>query len=121
MLIDIYTREEINNIPFRETFETIESRLSESQHDAIVAEINRLMDEAGGEIVTAGWLPGPDWTGTPFEPIYRIAARRNEELAGKMFGLLVWHTIMLRPERWASGRFEKDGVELSSRTYFRID
>ena len=36
----------------------------------MVARIDELIDDAGAEIATAGWLPGSDWTGTPFQPIY---------------------------------------------------
>jgi hypothetical protein len=41
-------------------------------------------------------------------------------MAARMFGLLVWYVVMQRPERWASGRYEKNGKEIGSRMYFRI-
>lgn len=121
MLIDIFTNKEIRRIPFKDQFELLRKRLTPTEFDAMVVRINELIDETGGEIATAGWLPGNDWTGTPFEPIYIKAAQRNYDLSAKMFGQIVWYTIMKRPERWASGRFEKDGVDIGSRTYFRID
>jgi hypothetical protein len=121
MLIDIFTNKEIRRIPYREQFELARKRLTAAEFDAIIARINELIDKAGGEIATAGWLPGHDWTGTPFEPIYTKAAQRNYELSARLFGQIVWYTIMKRPERWASGRFEKDGVDIGSRTYFRIN
>jgi hypothetical protein len=86
----------------------------------MVDRINDLIDGAGGEIATAGWLPGSDWTGTPFWPIYERAARLDPERAGLFFGQLVWYTVMNRPEQWASGRYQKDGVDIGSRTYFRV-
>jgi hypothetical protein len=85
-----------------------------------MAEIDARIDAAGGEIATAGWLPGADWRGTPFWPIFTKAARRNEELAGKMFGLLVWCTVRARPEAWGSKRCEIDGEDIGSRTYFQL-
>jgi len=121
MLIDIFTDKEIRRVPFKEQFELLQRRLTATEFDTMVARINELIDETGGEIATAGWLPGSDWTGTPFEPIYTKAAARNYDLSAKMFGQMVWYTIMKRPERWASERFEKDGVDIGSRTYFRID
>jgi hypothetical protein len=33
---------------------------------------------------------------------------------------MVWEVFMERPEKWTSGRFEKDGEEIGSRTYFRV-
>ena len=119
MLIDI-SGKEIGHIPFRETFDPLKARLSQGQFKAVVAEIEQRIKDAGDEIVTSSWLPGKNWEGTPFQPIYEIAAKKNEKVAGKMFGLMVWYTIMKHPDRWGSGRFEKDGRELSGRTYFRI-
>lgn len=86
----------------------------------MVARIDELIDEAGGEIATAGWLPGSDWTGTPFEPIHAIAARQDFGRAAMFFGQLVWFAVMRRPERWGSGRYQVDGRDTSSRTYFRL-
>ena len=72
------------------------------------------------EIHTAGWMPGSDWTDTPFQPIYEKAAQQSFDAAARCFGLMVWEVMMERPERWTSGRFEKDGEPIGSRTYFRV-
>lgn len=87
----------------------------------MVDEVNTLIDAAGGEIATAGWLPGNDWSDSPFQLIYTKAARHNYDLSASFFGLLVWYTVMHRPERWGSGRYQKDGVDIGSRTYFRLN
>jgi len=86
----------------------------------MVARVNELIDESGAEIATAGWLPGSDWTGTPFEPIYTRAARHDFDRSAMFFGQLVWYTIMQRPEPWGSGRYQVDGKDIGSRTYFRL-
>jgi len=82
--------------------------------------IDELIDDAGGDIATAGWLPGSDWTGTAFEPIYTKAARGDFDRAAMFFGQLVRFAVMERPERWASGRYQLDGRDIGSRTYFRL-
>lgn len=120
MLVDIMTKKKICNVPFQKQFDTMRSRLSASEFQTIVDRINELIDDAGGEIATAGWLPGSDWTNTPFQPIYTKAARRNYEVSARFFGQIVWFAIMGRSETWASGRFEKNGVDIGSRTYFRV-
>ena len=120
MLIDIDSRKTITGMPHRDMFDRIRERLSPSEFECVVDEINERIDNAGGEIVTAGWLPGSDWSNTPFQCIYDTAAGRNQEVAGKMFGLMVWHTVMERPERWSFGRYEIDGREIGSLTYFRL-
>lgn len=86
----------------------------------MVDRINELIDKSGREIATAGWLPGSDWTGTPFETIYTIAAREDFQRSALFFGQLVWYAVMMRPERWGSGRYQVDGRDIGSRTYFRL-
>lgn len=120
MLIDIETGRTIEQVPFKHDFDVLRSRLSQSDFDAMVERINKLIDESGGEIATAGWLPGSDWTGTAFETIYTVAAREDFERSAKFFGQLVWYTVMHRPERWGSGRYQVDGRDIGSRTYFRL-
>lgn len=119
-LIDINSGRSIKSVPYSSDFKAYRRCLTTDEFKAIVAEINRLIDDAGAEIATAGWLPGADWTDTPFEPIYTKAAKMHQGLAGKIFGLMVWYTVMQRPERWASGKYQVDGRDIGSRTYFRI-
>lgn len=120
MLINIDTDRPIDYIPGKSDFERLKSRLSDAEFEAMVARINELIDESGGEIATAGWLPGSDWTDTPFQPIYEKAAREDFTRSAMFFGQLVWYAVMHRPERWASGRYEVDGRDIGSRTYFRL-
>ncbi len=120
MLIDIDSGKEITEIWRPGTFKLIRERLSPGDCSGIMDEINKRIDEAGGEIATAGWLPGPDWSNTPFQCIYDTAARKDRDLAAKMFGFMVQHTIMNRPERWGSGKYKIDDREIGSHTYFRL-
>ncbi|MCA9587129.1 MAG: hypothetical protein KC657_17495 [Myxococcales bacterium] len=72
--------------------------MTPEQFDAAVARINRLIDAGGAEIASAGWLPGNDWLGTPFDPLRSVAARYNEDVAARFIGLVVWYAVMNRPE-----------------------
>lgn len=121
MLIDIDSGRTKDLVPYAPQFEALRRRLTTPEFDAMVARINELIDESGAEIATAGWLPGSDWTGTPFEPIYTKAARGDFDRSAMFFGQLVWYTIMKRPEPWGSGRYHVDGRDIGSRTYFRIN
>jgi len=120
MLVDIDSGRAIDLIPYRAQFDALKKRLSNEEFEAMLARINELIDESGSEIATAGWLPGSDWTGTAFEPIYTKAAPGDFDRSAMFFGQLVWYTIMRRPERWGSGRYELDGKQIRSRTYFRL-
>ncbi len=121
MLIDIDKDKVIDWVPRQAEFEALRRRLSEAEFESMVARVNELIDESGSEIATAGWLPGSDWTGTPFEPIYTKAAREDFQQSAKFFGQVVWFTVMNRKERWGSGRYQVDGRDIGSRTYFRLN
>ena len=71
----------IEKIPSRDTFDLIKKRLSEDEFNEVVDGINERIDEASGKVATAGWLPGADWSNTPFWSRYKKAAMRNRDLA----------------------------------------
>ena len=89
------------------------------------AAYNRIHDELNArfsarEVDTSSWIPGSDWTGTVFQPIYQ-ACGGDQIAAGLFFGLLVWQVVMDRDDCWSFGRYEKSGVPIRGMTYFRID
>ncbi len=118
MLVDLMTGTTIISVPYAHEYQTFLSRMTAVEIHAIEDALNAKID--ADRIHTAGWMPGSDWTGTPFQAIYEKAARRSFEAAARCFGLIVWDVFMKRPEKWTSGRFEKDGEQIGSRTYFRI-
>lgn len=121
MLIDIDTNKPITKMPFAKEFAALRGKLTTAEFEGAIARINELVESHGkGDIATAGWLPGRDWRGTPFWPIY--AKFPDEQHAAKLFGLLVWYVFMERrpSERWGSGRYERNGRDIGSRTYFRL-
>lgn len=119
MLFDIPSEKPITRLPHAREFLAWTSRLTQTQFDAILDELDRKIDT--GEIHTAGWMPGKVWTGTPFQAIYEDACNEQDNLAGMCFGQFVFLAMMDRSEAWACGRYEKDGLPIQSLTYFRID
>lgn len=117
MLIDMMTGKRITKMPYAAEYKRYMSALTPQEIAEIKGHLNSMIE--GTEIQTAGWMPGRDWTGTVFEPIYFKAANQSYEGAAKCFGLMVWNVFMERQEDWTSGRFEKDGEPIASRTYFR--
>lgn len=118
MLYEMMTGKPITRIPYESDYRQFMARMTPQEIGEIEAALNAMID--GTEIQTAGWMPGKDWSDTPFDPIYRKAAHCNEEVAARCFGLMVWVVFMKRPERWTSGRFEKNGEPIGSRTYFQL-
>ncbi|KAA2211358.1 hypothetical protein [Teichococcus oryzae] len=119
MLIDLETGRPIMRMPRQAQYRAWMSRLSSAEIATAKAAINAMIER--GEIHTAGWMPGKQWAGTPFEPLHTKAARGDREASGLCFGALVWEVFAERPECWASGRYEKNGKPIGSRTYFRIE
>lgn len=117
MIFDIDTDKIITTQPYVKEFRIWRNRLSVIEFDAIVDELNSMIDK--DEIHTAGWMPGNNWSGSVFETVYTKACRMNEEELGLCFGLFVWYVFQNRSDEWYSGKFEKVGVPIRSRTYFR--
>lgn len=117
MLIDMMTDATITKVPYAAEYHRYMSAMTPDEIAAIKEHLNDMID--GTDIQTAGWMPGSDWRGTVFEPIYFKAANQSYEASARCFGLMVWEVFMERPETWTSGRFEKDGEPIGSRTYFQ--
>ena len=109
----------IKDIPHHEDYKRWRSRLSDSEYEAIVRTLNDRID--GDKVHTAGWIPGSDWEGTPFYPIYEKACLKDEVAAGFCFGLIMWVVMMERPDAWSFGRYEIDGLPIQSLTYFKVE
>jgi hypothetical protein len=110
----------ITVLPHQSDYNTWVSRITSQEYSDIISEIDRMVQ--GTEVQTAGWMPGNNWTGTVFEPIYTKSCRYNEEHSGLFFGLLVWDYFMNHnTDDWSFGRFENNGVPIRSITYFKIN
>ena len=93
--------------------------MSDADYERVVEAISEAIGD--DEVSTAGWIPGHDWTDTPYEPLY-YACGKDPEQAGRFFGLIVFKLLMDREDRvWSFGRYEKDGVPITSMTYFVVN
>lgn len=112
---------EITDIPARRRsdFRIWRGRLSDADYQAVVEEINRRIDANGGrDVVVSSFLPGNDWTGTPFEPLYH-ACHEDIQASGWFFGLIMWQTIIDRDDVWYFMKTEMPDREILGITYFR--
>ena len=119
MLYSIEADEEIKDIPHRKDYDQWRQRLTDSDYQDIINELSQKIQ--GSEIQTSSWIPGEDWTGTVYEPIYTDACNQDPVASAKCFGLLLWEAILKDDSYWAFGRYEKDGVPIEGLTYFRVD
>ena len=112
----------IKKIPHERDNITIIKRIPKEKLELIIKELNHKIDEVAdspNEIITSGWIPGNDWSGSIWEPIY-IAAEKDFSRAGMIFGALVFETMMNRKEDWSLGKYQVNGHDIGSTTYFRI-
>lgn len=117
MLYAVNRGKMVHSLPHKRDFDRWRARMSDAEYQAVCDTLNEMID--GDEIHTAGWMPGHDWTGTVFEPIYH-ACGDNTATAGLFFGLIVYDLMMRREEVWGFGRYEKGDVPIQSMTYFRL-
>ncbi|HST57787.1 MAG TPA: hypothetical protein VLK84_03795, partial [Longimicrobium sp.] len=109
MLISIDTGRPVSTIPHAKDYLAWRSRLTAGQYEAIVDELNTRIE--AGEVHTSSWMPGANWQGTVFQPIYEDACNKNPNAAALFFGLILWNVMMERDDCWSYGRFEKDGID----------
>jgi hypothetical protein len=102
----------VSKIPFEDKYRAWKDALGPQYVDAIMAEFDRLIEDrldskdANNQIHTAGWIPGSDWDGTVWAPIYEVATREDPVQAALCFGLFCYAAFMRRPEKWIVGKFE---------------
>lgn len=119
MLYSIDTGKYVNRLPHEADFRKWMSKLAEDDYKKIEEELLVKINES--DINTAGWIPGKDWTGTVYEPIYK-ACGQNITQAGFFFGLILFNLLMnYEGKVWGFGKFEKDGKEIKSTTYFVLN
>ena len=118
MLISVDTGKEVTRIPHRRDFDEWKSRLTVEEYEAIVDELDSRIE--GGEVHTSSWIPGADWGGTVFQPIYEKACNKNPNAAALFYGLILWDAMMRREDRWGYGRFDLNGRDLRGLTYFKL-
>jgi len=115
-LYSIESQSVIMSIPYKKKYRLYRSRLSEDEYDAIANELNSRIDS--NEVHTSSWLPGSDWIGTVYEPIYSKVCNEDIEESGKCFGLILWVVMMNRTEKWSLGRYNKNNIPIEGINVF---
>ncbi len=118
MIYSIHNNCVIHDIPYRKDYDRWRPRLSDKEHQDIIAELTKKIGDT--QIQTSSWMPGKDWTDTVFDPIYSKACRNDYAQAAQFFGLLVWEAFLLHSDHWAFGHYELDGIPIQGLTYFKV-
>jgi hypothetical protein len=107
----------MTRIPHRREYDLWRANISEADFDAAVAAIQDWI--ADKDVFTSSFIPGNDWTGTPYEPLYQ-ACGQSETQSGFFFGLIVWKVVMDDDDdEWRFKPAEKDNADPLGMTYWR--
>lgn len=111
---------EMTHMPHRDDYDRWRGNLSDVDYEGVIAALHYKMDAtpSGEHVITSSWIPGSDWTGTPYDPIYR-ACNESWDAARLFFGQLVWDAVQQHPERWYFTRMETGDERPIGMTYFR--
>lgn len=119
MLYSIDSGKYIDKLSHKKEFVSWMKNLSADSYQNIIEALNDKIDE--NDINTSSWIPGNDWTGSVYEPIYH-ACGDNKEASGLFFGLILFKLLMERQDAvWGFGRYEKNGVPIRGTTYFILN
>ena len=109
-------RQEITYIPHKSDYDLWRSRLPDEDFTAIMTELERVLDQ--GKVHVSSFVPGSDWTGTVYAPIYEVACEEDETFSAYFFGLLMWVAVMNHPEAWSFIKYNDRDIQ--GMTYFKI-
>jgi hypothetical protein len=108
-------RELVTEVPHAKDYKDWCSRLSAAELDEIRKALNARIGQC--DIHTSSWMPGSNWQGTAYQPIYDKACNQSFQQSGWFFGLILWDVMVDRPEEWY---FIKDpNGDILGTTYFR--
>ncbi|WP_147534528.1 hypothetical protein [Bacillus marasmi] len=105
---------QITEVAHKQEFHQRMKSLPNVDYQAIVDELNRVIN--CGDVHTSSWIPGHDWRGTLYEPIW-LACRKNDEVAAKFYGQILYKVMIDHPAKWSFG----DYPHAKGKTYFKID
>lgn len=102
----------------RSDFKRWRSQITDSDYQTIKDELIKHI--SADDVHTSSWIPGSNWHGTVFEPLY-YACSGNETYAAFFFGLILFEVMIEHPDCWCFGRFDFNGKSLHGLTYFKIN
>lgn len=117
MLYSVDSGKYVKLVPHKKEFSLWMKHLSPLDYQAVIDELNSRIN--GSDINTSSWIPGNDWTGTVFEPIY-TACGKNIVSSALFFGLILFDLMIKRQDVWGFGKYEKNGIPIKGITYFLL-
>lgn len=108
-------RVKIDYIPHKKDYDVWRKNLLDNDYIKIMESLEKNLDR--GEVHVSSFIPGNDWTNTPYQPIY-IACNEDEQHSAFFFGLLMWEAVMKHNDDWSFIKY--DDRNIKGMTYFKI-
>ena len=102
MLSNIYN-DMVETVWHKDFFNACKNRLNNDDYQLMIDELNRVVQksiESGSEFVVSSFIPGDDWSGAVWDPIYKDACGFDFDHSAQFFGLLVCQVLIDRDETW---------------------
>lgn len=108
----------VKTVWHKKFFDACKSRLLDEEYQAMIDELHRIIQKSVDKqenVVVSSFIPGSNWSGTVWDPIYNKACTYDEGYSAQFFGLLVCQALIERPETWY---FIKQETAAKGMTYF---
>ena len=106
----------VDHLPDEREFKQQRSRLPRVAYDALLADANRLCDEAD-DLQCSDLLPR-DWTQAPW-PAVLAACRDDQSQAVQFIGHLLWTVLEKSPDKWTFHSSYADRFDLTEFHFVR--
>ena len=93
----------VNTVWHKKFFDASKNWLSDDEYQAMIDELNRIVQNSiddNSDIIVSSFIPGSDWSGTVWDPIYTKACGFDFDHSAQFFGLLVCQVLIDRKETW---------------------
>lgn len=121
MLKNIDTSKYQNEVWHKKEFDNYLKKINNYDKNAIQKIKDAINEKLKEGIVTTSWMPGKDWTGTPYEAIYE-ALDCNHDVAAMCFGIFVTECVIEDEGEWGFDRYDDaNGNQIRGMTYFRFN
>ncbi len=93
----------VKTVWHKKFFDASKSWLSDDEYKAMIDELNRIIQKSiddNSDIVVSSFIPGSNWSGTVWDPIYTKACGFDFDHSAQFFGLLVCQVLIDREETW---------------------
>jgi hypothetical protein len=126
MLRWIDNDKEIVDIPRKRQFfyKKGRSKIDDSEFSSMKEYANKLIDNeisvnnSKTEFIVPGWLAGAPWTNTPLQILFDKVFIGDDIKCGLWYGLLIYETIIERPELWYCTKTTFQGRDFDQAVYW---